>query len=73
MNTSSPQLEEKSPVKGDLHAGICGSRGVRFPSATRLSTPSYDSFPLVMVRLERVTVERLEELVTDAWRMRCER
>lgn len=37
------------------------------------STPSYDSFPLVMVRLERVTVERLEELVTDAWRMRCER
>jgi WhiB family redox-sensing transcriptional regulator len=30
------QLEEKSPVKGDLHAGICGSRGVRFPSATRL-------------------------------------
>ena len=23
-------------MKGDLHAGICGSRGVRFPSATRL-------------------------------------
>ena len=34
------QLEEKSPVKGDLHAGICGSRGVRFPSATRLPVGS---------------------------------
>ena len=25
--------------------------------------------PLVMLRLERVKVERLQELVTDAWRM----
>ncbi len=35
--------------------------------------PSYDGFPLVMVRLEQVTAERLEELVTDAWRMRTAR
>lgn len=35
--------------------------------------PSYDGLPLVMVRLERVGVARLEELVTDAWRMRVER
>jgi hypothetical protein len=34
------------------------------------STPSYDGFPLVMVRLERLDEGRLEELVTDAWRMR---
>ena len=27
--------------------------------------------PLVMLRLERVDLERLEELVTDAWRMRA--
>jgi hypothetical protein len=27
---------EESPVTGDCHAGICGSRGVRFPPATRL-------------------------------------
>jgi hypothetical protein len=32
--------------------------------------PSYDGLPLVMVRLERVDVPRLTELVTDAWRMR---
>jgi hypothetical protein len=34
------------------------------------TVPSYDGVPLVMVRLDRVGAERLEELVTDAWRMR---
>ena len=34
------------------------------------TVPSYDGLPLVMLRLVRVDVERLEELVTDAWRMR---
>jgi hypothetical protein len=36
------------------------------------STPSYEGLPLVMVRLERVDVARLTELVTDAWRMRLD-
>jgi hypothetical protein len=35
------------------------------------TTPAYDGLPLVMLRLERVDVARLEELVTDAWRMRA--
>ncbi|GAA4491120.1 hypothetical protein GCM10023191_024420 [Actinoallomurus oryzae] len=35
------------------------------------TTPSYDGLPLVMLRLAEVKVERLEELVTDAWRMRA--
>lgn len=35
------------------------------------TTPAYDGVPLVMVRLERVGVDRLTELVTDAWRMRA--
>jgi len=35
------------------------------------TTPSYDGSPLVMLRLEKVDVRRLEELVTDAWRMRA--
>lgn len=30
----------------------------------------YDGWPLVLLRLERVDLERLEELVVDAWRMR---
>ena len=35
------------------------------------TTPSYDGLPLVMLRLAKVDVDRLEELVTDAWRMRA--
>jgi hypothetical protein len=35
------------------------------------TTPDYNGFPLVMLWLERVDVARLEELVTDAWRMRA--
>ena len=37
------------------------------------TAPGYDGWPLVMLRLERVTVRRLKELVTDAWRMRGDR
>ena len=32
----------------------------------------YDGWPLVMLRLDQVDVERLEELITDAWQMRRE-
>jgi hypothetical protein len=35
------------------------------------TTPGYDGFPLVMLWLDRVDVDRLTELVTDAWRMRA--
>jgi len=35
------------------------------------TTPSYNNLPLVMLRLAEVGVERLTELVTDAWRMRA--
>ena len=35
------------------------------------TAPGYESVPLVMLRLEQVGVERLGELVTDAWRMRA--
>jgi hypothetical protein len=34
------------------------------------TAPGYERWPLVMVRLARVDAGRLEELVTDAWRMR---
>ena len=33
--------------------------------------PAYAGMPLVMLRLARVDVEQLRELVTDAWRMRA--
>jgi hypothetical protein len=35
------------------------------------TTPGYDGLPLVMLRLPEVDVERLAELVVDAWRMRA--
>ncbi len=34
------------------------------------TAPGYDGLPLVMLRLERVDVDRLGELITDAWQMR---
>jgi len=34
------------------------------------TTAGYDGWPLVMLRLDAVSVQRLEELVTDAWNMR---
>jgi hypothetical protein len=34
------------------------------------TAPGYDGWPLVMLRLEKVGVRRLQELVTDAWQMR---
>ena len=34
------------------------------------TTSGYDGLPFVMLWLERVDADRLEELVTDAWRMR---
>jgi hypothetical protein len=34
------------------------------------TAPGYGGFPLVMLRLDRVGVRRLRELITDAWRLR---
>ena len=35
------------------------------------TAPGYDGWPLVMLRLAEVDAGRLEELMTDAWRMRA--
>ena len=35
------------------------------------TTPHFDGYPAVLVRLERVPVEELAELVEDAWRTRA--
>lgn len=39
--------------------------------AVFFTAPGYDGWPLVMLRLDKVRVPRLTELVTDAWRMRA--
>ncbi len=50
--------------EAERQALVLGEPGLFF------STPSYEGLPLVMVRLEQVDVDRLNELITDAWRMR---
>ena len=35
------------------------------------TTEGYEGWPLVMLQLDAVDVDRLSELVTDAWRMRA--
>ena len=39
---------------------------------TFFTTSGYDGWPLVMLRLDQVDTARLEELITDAWRMRSD-
>jgi hypothetical protein len=51
--------------EAEKQALLLGEPGVFF------TTPSYDGWPLVMLRLAEVDAERLRELVTDAWRMRA--
>ncbi|GGQ73640.1 MmcQ/YjbR family DNA-binding protein [Couchioplanes azureus] len=53
--------------EAEKQALLLGEPGLFF------TTAGYDGLPLVMLRLERVGVQRLRELVTDAWRMRAPR
>lgn len=50
--------------EGEKQALLLGEPALFF------STPAYDGWPLVMLRLAEVDIDRLEELVTDAWQMR---
>ncbi len=51
--------------EAEKQALLLGEPGVFF------TTPGYDGWPLVMLRLAEVDAGRLRELVTDAWRMRA--
>lgn len=35
------------------------------------TTPHYDGYPMVLVRLDAVDIPELTELLTDAWRLRA--
>jgi hypothetical protein len=50
---------------GDREALLKGQPDVFF------TTPHYDGYPYVLVRLEEVDETQLEELVEDAWRIRA--
>jgi hypothetical protein len=51
--------------EGEKQALVLGEPDLFF------TIPGYDGLPLVMLRLAAVSVERLRELITDAWRMRA--
>jgi len=51
--------------EAEKQALLLGEPGLFF------TTPGYDGWPLVMLRLARVDVQRLGELITDGWRMRA--
>jgi hypothetical protein len=53
--------------EAEKQALLLGEPGIFF------TTSGYDGWPLVMLRLDKVDVDRLAELVTDAWRMRAPR
>jgi hypothetical protein len=50
---------------GDRQALLDGNPDVYF------STPHYDDYPYVLVRLEAVDATELSELVEDAWRLKA--
>ena len=51
--------------EAEKQALLLGEPGRFFTSS------GYDGWPLVMLRLADVSVDRLRELITDAWRMRA--
>jgi hypothetical protein len=53
--------------EAEKQALLLGEPGIFF------TTRGYDGWPLVMLRLAEVDLDRLTELVTDAWRMRAPR
>ena len=50
---------------GDREALLRGDPDVYF------TTPHYDGYPYVLVRLESVEMDQLVELIEDAWRIRA--
>jgi hypothetical protein len=35
------------------------------------TTPHYDGYPMVLVRLEAIDAKRARELITESWRLRA--
>jgi hypothetical protein len=68
---------QKRVIRTDVAVLYVGDEGEK--QALLLGEPElfftergYDGLPLVMVRLPKLTVERLAELISDAWRMRAD-
>ncbi|MCZ2857315.1 MmcQ/YjbR family DNA-binding protein [Blastococcus sp. VKM Ac-2987] len=64
--------DEDDPVLGVQVAdeGVKATLLAADPDAF-LTTPHFDGYAVVLVRLDRIPVEELAELVEDAWRVRA--
>lgn len=60
-----PILGARVEHLGAKEALLADDAGVYF------TTPHFDGYPAVLVRLERIAVDELEELVVDAWLVRA--
>jgi hypothetical protein len=60
-----PVLGARVPDLGAKEALLASARDVYF------TTPHFDGYPAVLVRLERIDVGELEELVVEAWLARA--
>ena len=57
---------------GDILGARVSDEGVKFAliaddPGVYFTTPHFDGYPMVLVRLAEISVPELEELVTDAW------
>jgi hypothetical protein len=57
---------------GDILGARVADEGVKFAliaddPGVYFTTPHFDGYPAVLVRLDRIGVDELTELVTDAW------
>jgi hypothetical protein len=60
-----PPLAARVPDLGAREALIADAGDVYF------TTPHFDGYPVVLVRLDRIDVPELEELLTEAWLARA--
>jgi hypothetical protein len=60
-----PVLAARVPDPGVKEALIADDPGVYF------TTPHFDGYPAILVRLERIALAELEELLTEAWLARA--
>jgi hypothetical protein len=67
MRTDPDALVLRVADLGEREALLQGEPGAFF------TTPHYDGYPMVLVRLDAVDPAQLAELVEDAWRLRAPR
>jgi hypothetical protein len=59
--------------EGDVMAIYTGEKEELMASDPGIyfSTPHYDGYPMVLVRLPKISEKELREIATDAWRMKA--